>query len=350
MCCLLFLAVPLQGQNSATSDSTLIFIGSQLHYGKILPHSESIAHLSNANPWGFQLEISRMRLTKKSWNACNCFSQNGLSLIYFDFDNHEVLGRSLSLVLFAEPKLSYGKIFLSLRPGIGVSYITHVYNDESNPQNLFFSDHFSGILLLQVNARYWIAQKWAMRGGVSYHHISNGGRKQPNKGMNFPTLSLGVEYAIHRKPVVRRTRLPLQDSSWHFYTGLFYNARAVDESGLGSEERERSLGLQIGFYKPFARMHAAGVAIEGSYDNSLKEKAYDPRVVSLLLRHHFLFGRFDFSQALGFYLFKNYPTEDMVFQRYSIHYQLLKNLQIGFSLKAHLQVAEQMDLRVTLVF
>ena len=28
----------------------------------------------------------------------------------------------------------------------------------------------------------------------NYNHISNGGLKQPNKGINYPTLALGLDY------------------------------------------------------------------------------------------------------------------------------------------------------------
>jgi hypothetical protein len=116
------------------------------------------------------------------------------------------------------------------------------------------------------------------------------------------------------------------------------------------------LGLHGGFFKPIAHMHALGLALEVSHDGSLKELAvqnsqsYDNRVAAALIRHHFIFGRLDFSQALGFYLFKDYPTANEVFQRYMIHYRAFKKLHVGFSLKAHLHVAEQMDMRVGIVF
>ena len=103
-------------------------------------------------------------------------------------------------------------------------------------------------------------------------------------------------------------------------------------------------------------MHGIGLEIELVHDWSLKEQNkqsaeyVDHRVVSGLLRHHFLFGKFDFSQALGLYLYKEYPTEANIFQRYLLEYKVTKHLQFGFSLKAHFVTAEQMDMRLSYLF
>lgn len=344
------------GQNDSVKDSTAVLLGMKGHFGSILPHSRSIAQLTGSYIWGFSADLSRIRYTKDSWNSCNCYSQNGISLAYFNFNNRTVLGSAISLALFAEPQLTYGRISLSLRGGAGISYLTRVYHPETNPENLFFSDPWSGVLLAGLTARYRPDPAWLVRLGASYSHISNGGKRQPNKGMNFPTVEVGVDYTVKHAPFVRRKKNRWFDPSIRYYAGLFYNTRAVELEGVESEEREMTFGLQGGFYKPFARLHAVGAAIEALHDGALKVRAqankesFDHHVISALVRHHFLFGKFDFSQALGIYLHKEYPTADPVFQRYALHYSIAGKLQAGFSLKAHLHTAEQMDVRIRVVF
>lgn len=343
-------------QRSAMADSTTVFIGSQAQYGKILPHSSTIVDLTDSYLWGAQADISRVRYTQDSWNICNCYSQNGFSLSYFNFNNPDELGSSFSVALFAEPQLTYGKIFLSLRGAAGVSYLTRVYHADDNPRNLFFSNPWSGLLLVQFSGRYRVNKNWLLRLGTAYHHISNGGQRQPNKGMNFPTISLGVEYANRYQPLYRRPRNIVTDKSIRYYAGFSYNTRSIDEPNVNTQDRKMVIGLLGGFYKPVSRMHAFGLGLEIFHDGALKEMArqssgsIDHRVISGLVRHHLLFGRFDFSQSLGIYLHKEYPTPAPVFQRYAIHYRVFGKLQVGFSLKAHLYVAEQMDVRVGMVF
>jgi hypothetical protein len=345
------------GCQEVVGDSTVVGFVAKAHYGMILPHTRDIAALARASsPWGIQGEIFRLRYTKSSWNTCNCFSRNGIALSYFDFDNSAVLGRSVNLILFAEPQLTYGNINLSFRAGMGLSYLTRVYHALNNPENLFVSRPLSGILLVELNNTFWLSERWAIRIGTSYQHISNGGMRQPNKGINFPTISLGTEYTVDPPPVKPRRKNPLLDRTLQYYAGLSYSTRSIEEYNTQDRERKVVIGLQVGFYKPFVAMHAVGLAIEATHDEALKRLVNvipgvtDHRIVSGLIRHHFLFGRFDFAQALGFYFFKRYPSPEKVFQRYTIDYRILQHIRLGFSLKAHLAVAEQMDVRCLVMF
>lgn len=343
-------------QPGANADSTIVSIASQFSYGKILPHSKSIADLTGSYLWGWQADVSRTRYTKAAWSVCNCYSQNGFSLSYFNFNNPEELGGAINLAVFAEPQLTRGRLFLSLRGGMGVSYLTRVYHPDRNSRNLFFSTPWSGLLLVQLSTRYRLTPQWSVRLSTSYQHISNGGQRQPNKGMNFPTVWLGVDYATkHQDPPARR-RHANPDESMQYYVEMSYNTRSLREIDATSDERKIVLGLHGGVYKPIAHMHALGVGFELSHDGLLEEFArqepdsYDPRVLSGLLMHHLLFGRFDFSQAIGFYIHKAYPEPNTVFQRYAMHYQISDNFRAGFTLKAHLHTAEQMDVRLGVTF
>ena len=343
-------------QRSATRDSTIVSLSSQFSYGKILPHSKAIVALTDSYIWGWQADISRIRYTKAAWSICNCYSENGLSLSYFDFNNPKELGRSISLAFFAEPQLTLNRLFLSLRGGMGVAYLTRVYHPDLNPRNLFFSTPWSGLLMVQLSTRYRLTPQWSLRLSASYHHISNGGQRQPNKGMNFPLLGLGVDYATKYHNLRPRARYSTPDKTLRYYGEVSYNTRSLSDMNAASDERRIVVGLQAGLYKPIAHMHAIGVGFELSHDGVLKEMArqdpdsYDHRVLSGLVMHHLLFGRFDFTQAIGFYIHKKYPEPNSVFQRYALYYQVFEKLRIGLSLKAHLHTAEQMDVRVGLVF
>ena len=342
------------GQRRLPTDSTILYVGGQVHYGYIIAHRSSVRPLvMDSNPWGVSVEVSRLRFTQASWNTCNCYSQNGLVLMYFNFDNPEILGSSVSLVAFAEPNLSLGTFNISLRTGLGLSYLTKVYDPDSNPQNVFFSSPLSGILLLQLTNRFWLSETFGIRLSAAYHHISNGGSQQPNLGMNFPTVSIGADYSIGRTKLIPREKRSVLGKPVQVNAGLFFTTRKISSD---DDTRKPLFGLSVGFYKPFARMHGIGADVELAIDYSLKERNkqsaeyIDHRVVSGLVKHHFLFGRFDFSQAIGFYLYKKYPTPNKIFQRYALEYRITKKIQIGFSLKAHLAVAEQMDVRAGYLF
>lgn len=357
--CILFVVVfsadELLCQPEGREDSTAVVFGVNGHLGSILPHSSAIAHLADSWLWGVQADIGRIRYTRKSWDACNCYSQNGFSVGYFNFNNPEVLGSAVTLALFAQPQLTYGKINLSLRGGAGIAYLTRIYDPDTNPENLFFSDAWSGLLLTELTAAYRLRPSLLLHMKAAYSHISNGGKRQPNKGMNFPTLGFGVDYRFGNAPVAPRKKNRWPDKSIRYYAGLFYNTRSVDESNFTTAERKMVIGLHGGLYKPVALMHGLGVGLEAAHDGALKARArnanesFDHHIISGLVRHHFLFGRFDFSQALGIYLHKEYPTPHAVFQRYVLSYLLFGKVAVGISIKAHLHTAEQMDLRLRMM-
>jgi hypothetical protein len=349
---LTFVLMFVQASAQTASDSTTVFLGIQGHYGFILPHSRELIDFSQTRPRGIQAELSRIRRTQEAWNSCNCISQNGIVFGYYDFNDPEVLGKGISAAFFAEPILTYGKVLVSLRAGAGLVYLTRVYDADKNPTNLFFSSPLSGLLMAQVNARIPFSTAWAVRVGGTYQHISNGGIRKPNKGMNFPMLGIGIEHSINPLPLQSRSKNKIFDRNVHFYTGLFATTRSIEEEGTEIGQRKLLMGIQAGIYRRFAYLNAIGAAMEFSYDNSLRlsTPAYNPKVISTLIRHHLLFGKFDFSQGFGIYMFKDYPVVHRVFQRYAIDYQLIHVLKIGFSLKAHGHVAEQMDIRITAHF
>ena len=297
------------------------------------------------------MEYSRLRFTQSSWNDCNCYSQVGIALTYFNFNNPEELGSSWSAYLYAQPYLTYGKIQLHMRAGIGLSYLTKVYDEVDNPRDLFFSSPVGVLLVAALVTRRQIAEQWTIVLSANYQHISNGGIQQPNKGMNFPTLGLGSEYILNPVDLRRRPRTVRKDRFVQTYASLFITTRSVDVPGSISQVRKPLVGLQTGFYKPVSYLSAVGIATEAYYDGSLIDQSGEsPWVVSGLIKHHLLFGRFDFNQAFGVYLFKDYANDHTIFQRYAIEYRINPVLAVGFSLKAHLNVAEQMDPRVKFLF
>ena len=174
------------------------FYGLKAHYGFIISHSEEVKPISQTNPYGIQLEYSRLKTSDKAWKSCYCYGRTGLSLAYFNYANPRVLGSSYNLLYFVEPYFTYkGPLKFSLRGSIGATYLNKKFDATTNPENLLFSSHFSFYLALSLSLNYHLNEKYAINLSANYNHISNGGQKQPNKGMNFPTVSIGVDRVIN---------------------------------------------------------------------------------------------------------------------------------------------------------
>lgn len=337
--------------------SNSYFIGVKAHSGFIIPHSTEIIDVSTSKPYGFQLDASRINRSQEAWNKCNCYSQVGLSFAYFNYRNPEVLGNSYNLIAYMEPLLSYHKrLNFRFRTGAGLTYLTEIYNADSNPTNLFFGSSISGFLMVGFSAHYNLTKNWNINLGFHYNHISNGGLQQPNKGMNFPTANAGVEYNLNPVNLNPRKTKASVDRRLHGYVGVFANRQTVESTDTEPLVNLWQLGINGGVIKRFATINAWMAGVELSYDASVQEtgarngNGTSPMLFSLLAGHQFCFGRFGFSQQLGHYTYKDFESPNEFFQRYGLTYFISSKVQAGISLKAHGKEAQQMDVRAGYMF
>lgn len=338
------------------AQTTLKFYGLKSHYGFIIAHSPELRSISQTAPFGFQLDYSNLKTSDKAWKTCNCYGRTGFSLAYFNYNNSSVLGSSYNLIYFVEPYFTYkGPLKFSLRGAAGATYLTKTFDSNTNPTNVLFSSHLSFYLALALNLNYHINNNYAFHISGYYNHISNGGQKQPNKGMNFPTLSIGIDRTfgnfnqLQRKPDSLRT----YNKEFKWYTGAFLSVRS---SGPNEDAtRHPLIGVLGGALLPFSRINGMNAGIELWYDYSDKQKALNEMIEdsafssALQLGHHFSVGHFYFLQQFGFYMTRPKTIQPKsLYQRYSFWYSIgkRKKITIGASLIAYGKVADHMDGRL----
>ncbi|WP_282079313.1 acyloxyacyl hydrolase [Aquimarina algiphila] len=329
------------------------FYGVKSHYGFIIAHTPDLKPISQTNPYGFQIEMSKLRTSDKAWKTCFCYGRSGFSFAYFNYANPEVLGNSYNLNYFVEPYFIYrGPLKLSLRGSIGATYLDTIFDEESNPDNVLFSTNFSFYLALSLTLNYHINDKYAINLSGNYNHISNGGQKQPNKGMNFPTLSIGVDRIIdYTSPQPKPAELKQFSRSWSYYLGAFASLRSADRE---AESTNHPLfGISAGALKPLSGINGFNLGTEFWYDWSdrkqVQQRQLDDSSFSSAVTagHHFSVGNFYFLQQFGFYITRPRNIQDnWMYQRYSLWYRIANRWTIGASLIAYGRTADHMDGRL----
>ncbi|WP_162052697.1 acyloxyacyl hydrolase [Pontibacter pamirensis] len=340
-------------QNHDTS-RVAVTIGLLGHYGFIIPHSREIRDVADANPWGTEVDIGFHFADAKSWQYLQAYPRLGVSLAYYNFDNPEVLGNGYALIAYVELFFSAHKAFsFSFRLGGGLAYLDNVYDPETNPENLFYSTAISFPLEANVMANYRLNRHFMLRAGGTYKHISNAGLRQPNKGINFPTATVGVHYAI--QPATFPERQPsesnLQDHKRHYLLALLasYQDRSDDPS-----RQLPLLGLTAYVSQPVGRLSALTAGAEWVADFTIRKQLEqrgeetDFQRGALLAGHEFRIGRFRFSQQLGVYVYAPHAARDAVYQRYGLEYHTGNKAFFGINLKAHRHVADFLDARIGL--
>jgi len=345
-------------QTDSTSDSlnqkAIFSVGLGLHHGFIFAHSPAVENTKGANPTGVELSFAWQRNNADSWNLCRCFPRNGFLIAYYDYDT-DILGKSITAAYFLEPTYQIGKrTHFSLRAVAGLSYLTSPYDEVDNPTNRSYSTYISGYILLGLGIWFKIDNNWWLNLSANYQHESNGGLKEPNKGINWPTAGLALSYQKNPRTYYTGTRK--KEKYWkelgiRWDAALFGVAKRVLDT-TGESIRLPLVGLNLQGSKQVSSINALTAGVEVFYDEALsfklKQDSLDASAwrAGILIGHEFLLGKFNFSQRIGVYVFKQADYFDALFHRWGIQYSINRHWGVGVNLQAHRQVADFIDLRV----
>jgi hypothetical protein len=211
-----------------------------------------------------------------------------------------------------------------------------------------------------VGLGFWfrLNQHWWLNASANYQHVSNGGLRQPNKGINWPTVGLAVSYQKMSRPFYAGARV--KEKFWKNHAlrwdaGLFGVARrALDEDG--TSRRLPLVGIALQASKQTGRINALTLGMELYRDEELRVQLKRDSIIAspvksgILAGHTFLLGQFSFSQRLGIYVFDQTPYYNRFYHRWGIHYNISRHIGLGINLQAHKQVADFVDLRLTYTF
>jgi len=341
------------------SGQSIPVVGLKADYGFVILHSQDIRPIGQSYPRGLSLELSWHAKSQKAYNSCLCFPRLGLSTTFWDFDNPKVLGQGLTSLFFVEPFFGLQRrLSFSFRAGIGLVYANRPYDAIHNPDNLSYSTRISFALLVGANINYRISPHLMLRLAGNYNHISNGGMNEPNKGINYPTLSLGLDYYLQQEIAFS----PYPQKDWKNETvkqsQISVQAFASAKQLSGSDEKTRYAvyGLLAVYWYRVSRINALSAGVEIMSDYSHREEIQraglqnDHRKAGLLLGNVFLLGNFNFSQQFGIYLYDPYHRDATVYQRYGLDWKFAKTYMAGIGLKAHGHVADFLEFRLGMLF
>ena len=349
---LLFLSYSLPAQKA--DSSVYSFWGFQAHYGFIIPHSIAIEPVSHTNPIGFEISINKLKTSFRSWKIFDHYNISGIQAGYFNFQNPEIVGSTFTLTLFTEPIINYGDRYIfSLKAGIGISYQTKIYDPETNELNQFFSTGIAFPLYIRARFKYMICEKTFLTLSGSYNHISNGAIKTPNYGINFPTVSLGIEY--FQKPIPKLGRVYIDErnkklSDQYFIIQVLSGYKEV------YGEPVYAFGLHTRYTRQIRTRYALNAGAEIILDGGekrlieIRDPGHDYKRIALTAGQDFIFGKVIFTQYFGFYVYSPYKAENLVYQKYELTYKFNPKVSAGIFLQAYTSHAVLTGLCINYIF
>jgi len=294
------------------------------------------------HPWSLALDAGWLSNSQRAWNSCGCYTQSGLSLGYFNFANPAKLGHAVTLSAFTAPYLRVSKrMIVSLRGSAGLAFLDRVYDSVRNRENIFFSTPMSFYLALGLAADYRLSSKWSLYGAAQFNHISNGGRRDPNEGMNFPGWGVGVRYTAKGEGLTPRVTAPFTDRGWTIIAQLFGNQRTVQATPSLPMEQRPLVGLNVGMVRRLGRINSIGPGGEWYFDGinaAIQQRGgpvLSPGTAAVNLQHYLYLGKLLFGQQVAWFVTSNTGYTRRFFQQYVLQYEVSRGWYAGVLLKAH---------------
>lgn len=328
----------------------------ELLYGFIIPHSIEVQNTAGSFPRGFSFQFNKVDTSYIIYKQCNCHVQHSASLSFFDYHNY-ILGHSIGINYVFTPLFRiHSRYYIPVKGILGLVYQNNPYHPVRNPTNMSYSSFISFQVGLGSGLYTEVNERWFLGVYGYFLHTSNGGLRDPNKGINWPSFSIEIGRKIHSYiiPSHALTQKEGTKKITMLTLGAFYSSRIIQK---GDKKRYSLGGLNIEYLRKTSLVNGWIFGIEGYEDYSLKEmyrRIGDTESRSMRAGlyggHSFWLGRFIFSQMIGIYGLYPYKYFDLVYHRWSLIYLINKKWIMGFSLKAHRHIANFADVRVAYNF
>ncbi|MEZ4771774.1 MAG: acyloxyacyl hydrolase [Bacteroidia bacterium] len=358
---LFFLKFVLSAQSQ-----TVIYTGA--HYGRMLKINTlwpEITHNASIVEWGFSQRVSG----KKEWHHRYHFPETGLRFMFFFPGNTEVFGHGFSLT----PTLSFllkesGSFQLRFTYCYSLGIVTKPYHRQTNPGNNVMGSPINNFILLQLESRWQLSERWQTGIGMGYSHFSNARTKVPNLGINIPAISVKAGYTLKEKS------LPVSVES------------LPDAKKLGRLQPGISLGYGVNSQKspggPLYPVYAGSFSLNTIWNNKIRLSAgtkwfYAESLQAFIQNQdipfekpaqaatggiiyaggEFLFGHWAIVAHLGPYIKKPYQMNYLLYTRFGTQWYLSDQQvkpyfqpYIGLYVHAHSGEADFADFSVGFVF
>jgi len=341
-------------RSHSRNQKNILSINLGAQYGFIFAHSKTVANSKGSNPAGIEFSLGWQKNDTATLDICNCYPRKGLLLSYYDLDN-PVFGNNFNVAYFLEPFYRLRKnIYFSFKGIAGLSYLTNPYDEVQNPANQAYSTAINTYGVLGAGLWFRLNDHWWLNGSANFQHISNGGLRKPNSGINWPTAGITLSY--HENPMPYAVGFRSKEKAWKDYSvrwelSLFGMKHKIVDESL-NKRSTLILGGGLMGSKQVGKLNALNLGIEVFTDRGhsmeLKRDSIDasPVRAGLLFGNEFLLGRFFFSQRLGVYFF-NESGYSRLFHRWGVNYRLNQHWATGLNLLAHGGVANFFDIKIS---
>lgn len=309
-----------------------------IHTGIALPHNDMLIYLNR--DYIRSLELNAWFMNPGKGDRHN--AELGAGYFYSNLGNKNVLGNIHAVYLSLLSPFFSNYSSPDFKLNLGIAYATKKYDIHNNNFNRGIGSDLNMYGQMSVT---WeipvIGDKWILRPGVSFHHVSNGAVVSPNSGINIFTLSAGVDFMsdhLHSgRMMLERDTVPARKNRFSITlaSGIKQMDRRIDKQIFTS-----SLILDYGYF--LGQNISLGMAL-GLYYNETwayhpyfgKDESLPPYQSALHLSLQKDLGPLAFFVHPGTYIYM--PAKDTPYfaGRLGLRYKFENNMTAHFAIKHH---------------
>lgn len=322
--------------------------GLELKYkhGFLIAHRPIMSQLSKEHTNAFEGTLNFQTDGTKNWHKAFKFPVLGLSVLYTNAGNKEVLGSYIGAFSFLRFRIiSYKKSKLYTKIGTGIGYTNKIFNQLSNPKNVAVSSHINALINVGLFYQYEF-ENYYFNTGLDMTHFSNGATTLPNLGINLTYFTIGFGQKIENKHSKEEKASPLV-SEWKYSAIGILSLRDSYPTG---EKRFPVYSLSLKTQKAFRHGLGYETGLDLIYKPSIQKfKPVIPKSPETMLQLGWYNGYFvtlDHLQihlGMGVYLKDEYFSDDRLYHRIGMRYCFNNGLLMNLTLKSHWAKADYVE-------
>jgi len=173
------------------------------HNGVHWNRTEYLADLLADGFWAVEVRVGFQTTGKEIWQQYNHYPKYGLGIHYADqikWKGDTTLGNPFSLFAFYNaPWARFGRFTLNSSMSVGLSYMSLIYDPDTNPYNDIVASHFNLYFDFNLNLGVELGERIDLTAGYGVTHYSNGNIHEPQVGLNNWGWNLGMSYLFDGK-------------------------------------------------------------------------------------------------------------------------------------------------------
>ena len=336
-------------------DSCPLYAGVALHYGFVIPHHSFIEYLLTSH-----IRSAEVIMGLKLNDSLYYQPRQGIGFFYSELGNQEILGRSFSLFGYSEYHLFHSpneKLRGDFRIGIGLGYVTRIFDIQENNMNMAISAHLNAHIHLGFQCTYAVTPLSSVSAGVRLSHLSNGKIKSPNTGLNLFTLYAMYSLQLTKFPAEKKNKCRQPTPHSWMYEGVLAGGTTVIDAHTPGRYGVFMTNLTI--FRQYHARYRAGLGMDIFYNQAYypwlnSNNMYDwqpavhyPRNVNfsggIHCAHEVCHHRLVYTVQMGVYLRSAMYGTGGLYHRIGIKYTLSPSWAINLTLKSHWAVAEYIE-------